>query len=475
MLQVTGNLISLERGGDELLLVNSYEMRPLYFKRGRDRLKRIIAAAHQPCAVDELESTFPNDKALIKLLRDYGILVDTALISQAEDVATVARAHEHGGNDRVTLYLLLGESCNLACVYCLNGARTYDRSGRTVMSEAVASQSIEMCLSEVRPGGLVDVAFFGGEPLIYWDLVKQIILHCEETLKPAHPDKAIRYNLTSNLTIKTPDLVEWAKRYDITVVGEVDGPPDIHNRCRPNRGGAGSHAQTARAIRELVEAGVKLTLRATITRANDDRLDDVAEHHTELGAASSLFVPVRPINSDEEFFSADILPNPDTIIAAALKLRRADKGAKRNLFPFNDFLAEIHPGERQTFACGAPGGATFVARANGDIYPCIYLVGQQQYRIGNVGAGTLDFRPLEEMRAALHVDQRDDCRTCAWRYVCGGGCPVLYLARNNGAADHPKVAEYSRRITCELSQAIIADMLWELADRGQNLPKPPKS
>lgn len=468
MLQVTSNLIMLERGADELLLVNSYEMRPLYVKRGRNRFKRIVAAAGRRRTVADLGSAFPDETALIGLLRDYRILIDPSSVEKAEIFDAASPAVQPDSKDRVTLYLLLGESCNLACIYCLNGSRTYDKSGHAAMSEDIASRSIEMCLGQLRPGGVVEVAFFGGEPLMHWNLIKQTILHCENTIKPAHPDKKIRYNLTSNLAIKTPELVEWVKRYAITIVCEIDGPPEIHDRCRPNRGGGGSHAQTARTIGALVQAGVKITLRATITAANDACLEAVAAHHTELGAASSLFVPVRPINSDEEFFPDEILPNPDNVIAAALKLRRSGKGRKRNLFPFNDFVAEIHPGERQILACGAPYGATFVVRVNGDVYPCIYLVGQESYRTGNVGAGSLDLRPLDDMRTALHVDNREDCRTCAWRYACGGGCPVLYLARQNGAANNPKVVEYSRRITCDLSKAILADMFWELADRGQN-------
>lgn len=467
MLQVTSNLIMLERGADELLLVNSYEMRPLYVKRGRSRFQRILAAAGRPCTVEELGSAFPDEAALIGLLRDYHILVDTSSVERAEgfDAANV----QPGGKDRVTLYLLLGEYCNLACVYCLNGSRTYDKISHAAMSEEIAWRSIEMCLGQLRPGGVVEVAFFGGEPLLHWDLVKRTILHCENTLKPVHPDKKIHYNLTSNLTIKPPDFVEWVKRYDITMVCEVDGPPEIHNRYRPDRGGGGSHAPAARTIGELVRAGVKITLRATITAGNDACLEAVAAHHAELGAAASLFVPVRPINSDEEFFPDEILPNPDNVIAAALKLRRTGKGSKRNLFPFNDFMAEIHPGERQLFACGAPLGATFVVRPQGEVYPCIYLVGQKRYRIGNVATGALDFRRLDDMRTALHVDNREDCRVCAWRYACGGGCPVLYLARqNNGAAKNPKVLEYCHAITCDLSRAIIADMFWELADRGRN-------
>ena len=464
MLEVTKNLIALERGAGELLLANSFHMRPLYVRRGGERVRRLLAAASPGRMAEELEAAFPADAALVRVLRDYRILVDQSSPERFDGAEIAAEAIRPRRKSRITLYLLLGESCNLACTYCLNGPKTYQTKARARMSAGVAFRSVAMCLEDLEPGGVVEVAFFGGEPLLHWPLVKEVITHCETTLKPANADKRIRYHLTSNLTLRPPDLIDWVTRYDVTVVCEVDGPPDIQDRCRPYRGGRGSHARTAETIRQLVHAGVPVTLRATITSANEDRLAEVAAHHARLGAASSLFVPVRPINSDQDFFPEEMLPDPDRIIAAALELRRSGRQDKANLFPFNDFSAEIHPGVRCVVACGAPYGTTYVVRVNGDVYPCIYLVGQEQYRLGSV-AGPLDRRPLDDMLMALHVDNRADCRTCAWRYGCGGGCPVMNLARVRGAQTKPATAEYSRRITCDLSQAILADMLWDLVDR----------
>ena len=166
------------------------------------------------------------------------------------------------------------------------------------------------------------------------------------------------------------------------------------------------------------------------------------------------------------------MPDPDKIIAAARQLGRRGRPGKANLFPFNDFSGEIRPGVRHVVACGAPAGATYVVRVNGDVYPCIYLVGQEQYRLGNV-TGRLDRRPLDDMLQALHVDHREGCRACAWRYACGGGCPVMNLARLRGAESRPRVVEYSRRITCDLSRALLADSLWGLADQaGRPNPHP---
>jgi uncharacterized protein len=460
-LRTTRNLIALERGPEELILVNSLHMRPLYVKRGRDRVRKVLSAASSGMTPAGLREAFPEDDALIQLLSDHHLLLRT---DEAEDAAVATDAAPPTPKRRITLYLLLSESCNLACVYCLNGPGTYRKDGRSRMSAEVAFRGVEMGLKEAAPGGAVEVAFFGGEPLLHWSLVKEVIAHCEDVLGPRYPDRTIHYHLTSNLTLAPPDLVEVVTRHGMSIVCGVDGPPDIHDRCRPYPGGGASHDRTAATIRKLVQAGARVTLRTTITSANHARLEETADHHAGFGACDSLFVPVRPINSDRAILQPDLLPDPDRIVAAALTLRR--RGGRANLFPFNDFTADIRPGVHHVVACGAPRGTTYVVQADGDVYPCIYLVGWEQYRLGNV-AGALNLKPLDDMLEALHVDRREECRSCAWRYACGGGCPVMVLARATAMDPNnpkPRVAEYARRITCELSQAILADALWDLAD-----------
>ena len=459
------NLIVLERGDEELLLVDSFHLRPLYVRRGGDRIKSILAAAAEDHPADWLKETFQDDGPLIDLLVSHGIVAARPPASRGgKTPAAEPKPAVAGEKGRITLYLLLSESCNLRCIYCLNGPKTYLTSERGRMSAKVAFASIELCLRELRSGGVVEVAFFGGEPLLQWGLIKEIIGHCEERLKPAHPDKQIKYHLTSNLTLRPPDLPEWVTRHKISVLCGIDGPPEVHDRCRAHPGGGPSHAQSAETIRQLVDAGCRITLRATMTAVNHDCLAEVAAHHTELGASSSLFVPVRPLNSDQEFFPEEILPDPDKIIAAALELGRQGASGKTNLFPFNDFSAKVRPGVRHVVACGAPYGTTYVVRTSGDVYPCIYLVGRPEYRLGNV-SGPLDYRPLEEMMRALHVDRRAQCGGCAWRYACGGGCPVMHMARV-GAETRPRVAEYCRAVTCDYSQAMLTAGLWDLANRS---------
>ncbi|MBM4273958.1 MAG: radical SAM protein [Deltaproteobacteria bacterium] len=464
-LALTRNLISLERGGDELLLVNSFHMRTMYVARGKERVKRLLTEAGQGLTLEGLKSAFPHDADLIQLLRDYRILVDASEDKECFEHSEIAAADPRP-KPRMTVYLLITEACNLGCIYCLNGAGTYLKDGRSKMSPTVAIQSVIDCLEQISTGGRVEVGFFGGEPMLQWPLIKEIIRRCEDDLKPAYHDKQITYHLTSNLTICPPDLIEVIRRHNITVMSDIDGPPEIHNRCRPYRHGKGSHAQTAATIRRLAAAGIPVSLRATITSVNQDYIMDTVAHHKELGGSTSAVVPACPINSDREFLADELLPDPNRIIAGLVEAFHSGLWDKENLFPFNQYIAKLRPGTRQVMSCAAFSGTIPVIRVNADVYPCIYLVGQEKCRLGTAGT-PWDRRWLDETLLALHVDNLEECNSCPWRYACGGGCPLTKLARWDGVASSPKAAEYARRISCDFTKAVLTEMLWDLADEAR--------
>jgi uncharacterized protein len=461
-LSLTKNLISLERGGDELLLVNSFHMRTMYVARGKERVKRLLSEAARGLTLEGLKSAFPRDADLIQLLRDYRILVDASEDKERFDRAEITAAGPRP-KPRMTVYLLVTESCNLGCIYCLNGAGTYLKESRSRMSTSVALQSVTDCLEQISTGGRVEVGFFGGEPMLQWPFIKEIIRRCEEELKPAYPDKQITYHLTSNLTICPPDLIEVIRRHNITVMSDIDGPPEIHDRCRPYRHGGASHAQTAATIRRLAAAGIPVALRATITSVNQDYIMETVAHHKELGGSNSAVVPACPINSDREFLPEELLPDPDRIIAGLVEAFHSGIWDKEHLFPFNQYIAKLRPGTRQVMSCAAFSGTIPVIRVNGDVYPCIYLVGQEKCRLGTAGA-PWNRRWLDETLLALHVDNLAECSACPWRYACGGGCPLTKLARWDDVATSPKAMEYARRISCDFTKAVLTEMLWDMAD-----------
>lgn len=462
-LHVTENLISLERGEGELLLVNSFSMRPLYVARGRENVKALLAEARGR-TVEELVAARPKDEPLIRMLREHRLLLGAGERERYTGAEIDAHAAEPAKpRDKMTVFLLLTESCNLGCIYCLNGSGTYQKTARSEMSAEVAMASIRACLGKISDGGTLQVTFFGGEPLLRWSLIQEVIRRCAE-LGPERGDRRIAFHVTSNLTVQPPDLVEVLKANRMTVLSDIDGPPEVHDRCRPFLGGRPSHARSAETIKRLVDAGIKVALRTTITALNQDAILETAAHHKALGAANCGFVPVCPVNSDRQYLADDLLPDPDRIIADLIRLYRGGTWSRDNLFPFNEYVLKLRPGSRQVTGCAAPSGSTPVIRPNGDVYLCIYLVGQERFRYGTT-PGSWDRRLLDESSVSLHVDNVAECSGCAWRYVCGGGCPVMKLAHVDGATASPRVQEYGRRINCDFTRAVLTELLWDTAGK----------
>lgn len=462
-LHVTDKLLMLQRGKEELLLANYLDLRPLYIRQGRRYIENFIEAASRLDTYDKILQAFPHDTGLLDMLMAYRIVVPRDSPSGV-DLQGPREEPRFDNKRSISLYLLLSQSCNMSCIYCLAGTKTYQRDRVLMMSKDVAFKSIEICLHSLCAQGYLEVVFFGGEPLLNWPLAKEIIVYCENTLSQKHPGKQIKYHFTTNLSLVPADLIEWAKRYNITFLCDVDGPPDIHNTSRPFKNGSPSYEVIARNIGRLSEAGLSVFLRTTITSLNHDRLLEITRHHRAIGGKSSAFVPVNPVNSDEDVLTEQLLPSPDKIINGMTEVYRSKLWKDDQLYPFNQHVGRLVPGSRSVVGCGAPYGNTPVVDVNGDVYPCIYLVGIRRYYIGNIMNGSYpDKHALGRLYNYLHVDQREDCRACSWRYVCSGACALGRLTVLDNPRASGNVKDYCRRITCDYTKKMLELLLWDKA------------
>ncbi|MBI5026580.1 MAG: radical SAM protein [Nitrospirae bacterium] len=464
-LTLTKNLIVLEKGKNELLLVNSIDPRPLYIKRGRDYIKRFLESVKELGAAEKIKKAYPQDTELLNMLISHRIIITSDDQRKGLDKTDTARDRKaRDDKNGMSLYLLLSQSCNLGCIYCLNGIKTYKKDKNLMMKEEVAYRSIERCLDSINPGGKLEIVFFGGEPLLNWPLAKKVITHCEKNLKERYKDKEILYHLTSNLTILPPDLIEWAKRYKITFLCDIDGPEDIHNECRPYKNGRASHALIVKNIKRLTKSGLRVALRSTITAKNQDCMLEIAKHHKSIGGIGSAFVPVNPVNSDEDILPETVIPSTDKLIKGLSKVYKSRVWDTKDLFPFNVYASHVHAGGRAVRGCGAPYGNTPVVDVNGDVYPCIYLVGIKRFYMGNIMNGSYpDNNILDWMMDFLHVDNMAECRGCAWRYICGGGCPVGKLTVLENSMASRKTVKYCNSLRCDYTKKVIELLLWDLA------------
>jgi uncharacterized protein len=194
---------------------------------------------------------------------------------------------------------------------------------------------------------------------------------------------------------------------------------------------------------------------------------ETASLHKSLGGMGSAFVPVNPVNSDEEILPNDLLADPEIMIKGLEEIYGSKAWDSSHLFPFSVYSSKIQPGTKIVMGCGAPCGNTPAVDVRGGVYPCIYLVGIKRFYLGNI---LNDDYPHEEvldgMMDLLHVDNLEDCRECSWRYICGGGCPVgrLTIAPNSGAA--PKVRNYCNKINCDYTKSVLESLFWELAQEA---------
>ena len=466
-LKVTANLIRLQRDG-RLLLLNSLQPRPLLFRRGLEFVETLLTSAGRGVLCrDELAALWPEEATVIDFLISHHILVDTAESELAPAAAKPSAEELMALSPGMSLYLLLSQDCNLGCIYCLNGKRTYRKSEQPMMPEEVAFAAVDRCAARIKQGGFLEIAMFGGEPLLNWDLAKRTIDYAETVLKPRYPDIEFRYHITSNLSFLPEDFIARVKAHGITVLCDIDGVGAVHDACRPYKGGAGSHAAIAANVAALTAAGIAVSLRTTVTALNQDQMAETARHHFALGGNGSAFVPVNVVNSDEDLLPDELIPDVDRLLASLIEIQETGDWGLERLFPFSTFRSKIQPGNYCVLGCGAPFGNTPVVDVTGDVYPCIYLVGIKRYNQGNVLSGSypdpaVPLALVEE----LHVDQRPDCKSCSWRYLCGGGCPVQMLAMKGRKDLSPKAQDYCERINCEYTKKVLEVLLWEYADQA---------
>ena len=465
-LKVAVDLIRLEKEGT-LLLFNPLQLKPVLVRRGREFIDGVIeTVGTRPFSRNQLIARWPDEAEVVDFLINHHILVDVS----ESGIAPESGCPEKGLRDKTTgmsLYLLLSQDCNLGCIYCLNGSRTYRKSEQPMMPEEVAFQAVARCAERILPGGYLEVAMFGGEPLLNWDLAKKTIDYAESVLKHRYPEIEFRYHITSNLSFLPVDFIERVKKHGMTVLVDIDGVGGIHDACRPFKGGRSSHGIIAANVRTLVEAGIAVSLRTTVTALNQDQMEETARHHFELGGNGTAFVPVNVVNSDEDLLADELIPDIDRMIESLLKVQTLGDWSLERLFPFSVFRAKIQPGNHCVLGCGAPYGNTPVVDVNGDVYPCIYLVGIGKYRQGNVMDGSYpDPAVPERMSRELNVDRREDCKSCSWRYLCGGGCPVQMLSMAGRQDLSPKARDYCERVNCEYTKKVLEVLLWEYADQA---------
>ena len=318
------------------------------------------------------------------------------------------------------LCLHIAHTCNLNCSYCFASQGKY-HGDRALMSFEVGKRALDFLVEHSGSRHNLEVDFFGGEPLMNFEVMKQLVEYGRSIEK--EKNKKFKFTTTTNCVLMNDEIIDFLNREMGNVVISMDGRPEVHDRMRPTVNGKGSYAIIAEKAKKFAAArgDKEYYVRGTYTGYNKDFGNDV------LFLADEGFeqLSVEPVVTDpacEYALKEEDLPQlkAEYDRLAQIYLDRRANGKWFNFFHFNVDLAGGPCLRKRLTGCGA--GNEYVAvTPDGDIYPCHQFVGREGYRMGSVLDGTFD-RDIQRRFADNHVLHKEKCRECWARFYCSGGC-----------------------------------------------------
>ena len=318
------------------------------------------------------------------------------------------------------LCLHIAHDCNLACQYCFAEEGEY-HGRRALMSFEVGKKALDFLIANSGNRRNLEVDFFGGEPLMNWQVVKDLVAYGREQEK-LH-DKKFRFTLTTNGVLLNDEVMEFCNREMGNVVLSIDGRKEVHDKMRPFRKGAGSYDLIVPKFQQFAESRHqdKYYVRGTFTHYNLDFSEDVL-HLADLGFKQISVEPVVAEPKEPYAIREEDLPKlfEEYDKLAVEMIRRHKSGEDFNFF---HFMIDLEGGPcvaKRLSGCGS--GTEYLAVTPwGDFYPCHQFVGNEKFLLGNVDEGILNTDIRDEFKCC-NVYAKEKCRKCFARFYCSGCC-----------------------------------------------------
>ena len=337
--------------------------------------------------------------------------------------------------------LHVAHDCNLRCRYCFAGTGSFGGK-RTLMDLDTGKKAIDFVLSASAHRKQCEVDFFGGEPLLNFEVIKELVSYGKSAA--AALGKKIKFTLTTNALLLNDTIQDYLEQEDISVVLSLDGRQEINDNLRPDAGGRGSYQRLVPNIQSFVKrrpqsspyaVGTYYYVRGTYTHHNPDFYRDVL-HIADLGINQISVEPVVAAPTEHYAFQEEDIPqifeSYDLLAEEILKRRQQSQG-----FNFFHFNIELNGGPclpKRLSGCGA--GHEYVAISpEGDIYPCHQFVGQEEFKLGSLlDAEKTEINLKQELvhlfRTA-NIYAKQACKECWARFFCSGGCHAANQASTN--------------------------------------------
>lgn len=389
----------------------AYDIIELFESKERDEIVALLCEKYSSISKEEIEECYEQ----IVGLKNSGRLFTPDTF---ESMADTLKKKTAGVIKALCLHV--AHTCNLNCSYCFASQGKY-HGERAVMSLEVGKRALDFLIENSGTRRNLEVDFFGGEPLMNFEMIKELVKYAREIEKKHN--KNFRFTLTTNGILIDDDVIEFANKEMSNVVLSLDGRKEVHDKYRVDYAGNGSWERIVPKFQRFVEArgNKSYYMRGTFTHSNPDFLEDI-KTMLDLGFTELSMEPVVCAKGDSEELTEEDFP----IVCkqyedlATLMRERRDEGRE---FTFYHYMIDLKGGPciyKRISGCGS--GTEYMAVTPwGDLYPCHQFVGDERYRLGSIYEGVTNKEAQNEF-ASCNVYARPDCKDCWAKLYCSGGC-----------------------------------------------------
>lgn len=399
-----------------------------------------------------------TESEIEECLDDISVLIKQNKLFSEDKYEKLAYEFKNNSNVIKALCLHVAHTCNLNCSYCFASQGKY-KGDRALMSFETGKRAFDFLIENSGTRHNLEVDFFGGEPLMNWDVVVKLVEYAR-SIEKQH-NKNFRFTLTTNGVLLDDEKIDFLNENMSNVVLSLDGRPEIHDHFRKDYSGKGSYDAIVPKFKRLVEkrGGKNYYMRGTFTHNNVDFTNDIF-HMADLGFKELSMEPVVCPPGDPYALTKEDLPKlfEQYEILAKEMLKRKKEG---NGFTFYHYMLDLKNGPciyKRITGCGS--GTEYMAVTPwGELFPCHQFVGDEKYSLGNIWDGVKNTAVQDEFRKC-NAYARPECKDCWARLYCSGGCAAnAYHATGSISGTYEYGCElFKKRIECAvMMQAAEAD------------------
>ncbi len=391
---------------------------------------------------------------VLECIEDIRALEKEGKLFSEDKYESLAYTYKNNSNVVKALCLHVAHTCNLNCSYCFASQVKY-HGDRAIMSFEVGKQAFDFLIANSGSRRNLEVDFFGGEPMMNWEVVKQLVAYARSI--EGKYNKNFRFTFTTNGVLLDEDVMDFLNKEMSNVVLSLDGRREVNDHFRKNYLGEGSYDVIVPKFQRLVEkrGGKNYYVRGTFTHNNVDFTNDLF-HMADLGFTELSMEPVVCPPDDPYALTKEDLPKLfeqyEILAREMVKRKREGRG-----FTFYHYMLDLKNGPciyKRITGCGS--GTEYMAVTPwGELFPCHQFVGDEKYSLGNIWDGVTNKALQDEFRGCNSYS-RPECRDCWAKLYCSGGCAAnAYHATGSIGGVYSYGCElFKKRIECAIMMQV---------------------